>query len=210
MAGDSRVSASDARGDDKTETELEQVLAQARGRFAENPNSPIRRRDLIEIHRTIGKRHLRRGDKWSTLTHCEEILKHFEGLLTLTKHQEETKHDISICQIELGDLRRALGDEIGALVAYGEALAICEKLVAKDPQNASYNRDLAIAKWRASELDPKNRDRFLQSAHDHLLCLQDRGALDEADMWMIGAIKEQWMADGPSCSLWQRMRSFFF
>ncbi|WP_321449217.1 hypothetical protein [uncultured Cohaesibacter sp.] len=209
MTGDSRASDSDAREDEETETGLEQALAQARGRFVENPTSPIRRRDLIEIHKTIGKRHLRRGDKRSALTHCDEILKHFEGLLTLTKHQEETKHEISICQIELGDLRRALGDEIGALVAYGEALAICEKLVTKDPHNARYNRDLAIAKWRTSELDSRNRDRFLQSAHDHLLCLQDRGALDEADMWMIDAIKEQWMADGPSCSLWQRMRSFF-
>lgn len=209
MAGDSRTSEIEARGSNETDKRLGQELAQAQARFAENPFSSARRRDLIEIHKSIGKRYLKHGDKQAALAHYEEMLMHYEGLCRHHKSQCEIEHEICICQIEVGDLRRALGDEVGALVAYGEALTICEKLVAKEPQNSSFQRALVIAKWRTAELDNPNNKRLLQNAHDHLLSLQGRGELEEEDIWMIDAIKEQLMANGPSCSVWQKVRSFF-
>ena len=48
-------------------------------------------------------------------------------------------------------LRRRTGDQDGMMAAYEESLALVRQLVARDPTNAPYKRDLVIALQRIAD-----------------------------------------------------------
>ena len=49
-------------------------------------------------------------------------------------------------------VRAARGDLTGALAAYRDAMAITERLAARDPGNAEWQRDLFVGNWRVGDV----------------------------------------------------------
>jgi tetratricopeptide (TPR) repeat protein len=58
------------------------------------------------------------------------------------------QRDVSVSDIEIGNVALAQGDAAKALASYRHSLAIRDKLAKSDPNNAGWQRDLAIAHGR--------------------------------------------------------------
>ncbi|WP_319410988.1 hypothetical protein [uncultured Cohaesibacter sp.] len=188
---------------------LEEALAHARLRVAEDPISIIFRSDLMEILNVIAARHQKNGALIKALKAVEEALKNCEELLTLHKTQVETRRQQGQYYQQIGALKQALEDDTGALVAYGECVAICERMVATEAQERLYKYDLARAKWCLAEIDSKNRKRLLSGALDFLLNEQKDGMLEQDHAWMIEAIRKQLKDQHAPDSAWEKIRAFF-
>jgi tetratricopeptide (TPR) repeat protein len=95
----------------------------------------------------------------------------------------------------------AQGDLAGALAAYGESLAVAQRLAAADSSNAGWQRDLSFVLTRIAESHERQRNRTeaLRCAEESLEIDQQLAALNPANA--------TWQRDvAASCVLVARLR----
>nr|WP_319484102.1 hypothetical protein [uncultured Cohaesibacter sp.] len=189
--------------------ELQGALDLATARVLSDPISSIYRHDLMEIHERIGDWYAEAGADHAALSAFEDALRSCRQLLDLHKDQTGPRLRLSDLQIRIGDFRKALGDETAAMVAYGEAVTIRERMLSYFPQSHKLKRDLAVAQWRMAEVDPRNRKRLMTSACTMLQSQQKAGVLPEGDRWMVDAIKRQLDSKPVQTGRWRKLKSLF-
>jgi predicted negative regulator of RcsB-dependent stress response len=94
-------------------------------------------------------------------------------------------------QIELGDAQAIAGDSTAALVSFQKAHAIAESLVARDPANAQWQRDLSVSHEKIGDVLVAQGDT---SEHGGALAAYRKGL----------AIHEALAARDPANTEWQR------
>ena len=97
------------------------------------------------------------------------------------------ERDVSVALDGLGDVRVAQGDRAGALQAYEQSRAIRDKLAARDPANAEWQRDLIVSNVKLAEVaeEASKAKRHYRAALDVAVALRDAGRLAPVDAWMV-------------------------
>jgi tetratricopeptide (TPR) repeat protein len=125
-----------------------------------DPSNAEWQHDLSVSHGMIGDMLGKQGDLVGALRAYRESLAISKRLAALDPSNTQWQHSLSVSQNRIGDMLRpqlysalnqdrlgdmlhAQGNLVGALRAYGESLAISERLAALDPSNAQWQRDLS-------------------------------------------------------------------
>jgi tetratricopeptide (TPR) repeat protein len=109
---------------------------------AANPNDAQALRDVAGSHQKIGYRLLDTGERGTGEDHLQKALTLY---LDLTREQlanNDLQLELSQTRNQLGTAMEGRGDFAGELEQYRAALAICEKLVASNPRDQRYRREL--------------------------------------------------------------------
>lgn len=86
------------------------------------------------------------------LTEYQRRINIFKWLVQHHPNKLVFRHDLAVSYNNIGDVRFARGDLVGALASYQESLAITERLADRDPRNAEWQRDLVVSYWRMADI----------------------------------------------------------
>ena len=123
---------------------LEAVAHKATAYYEHQPASTTDedRRQRAAIRHNLGDVLRAKGDLTGALAHYRAALAIRADLVTRAPNTE-TQAELAHVRRSVGDVLRAQGDGVGALAEYRTAMALGEQLIAHDPANAGWQRDLS-------------------------------------------------------------------
>ena len=84
------------------------------------------------------------GDLWVTTGSLSAAMEAY-GKAEAAARRRGEERNVSVSHNRIGDVKRAQGDLPGALAAYTDAMAIAERLAARDPANSEWQRDMWVS-----------------------------------------------------------------
>lgn len=91
----------------------------------------------------------------------------------------------------IGDVRVDQGDLPGALGVYEESLTIARDLLARDPGNAGWARDVVVSYAKLAQINPGSGFEYWSKAHDLVSDMHNKGILAPVDAWMVEETRAQ-------------------
>ncbi len=133
-----------------------------------DPADADRQGDLRDAYEYLGGTLVGQGDLVAALDAFNDAKRLTDGLLLFDPGSTRTQHNLSVILNGIGDARVALGD-LGGLQSYRDALAIIERLIQSDPDNAALRQDALLANWRLATHDddaPRRWRLIVASLHE--------------------------------------------
>lgn len=168
-----------------------QSLAVAERATALDPSDTIWQRDVSVNHVRIGDLLRRQGDEAGALAAYRAALAIRERLAAadwtrVAWTRDVQVRDVLVCQTKIGDTLRDQGDTTGAIVALRRALETAERLIAFNPRDLAWQRELSVVHSCIGSALLQQRDTggALTAFLDSLSIRESLGALDPANaLW---------------------------
>ncbi|WP_316861390.1 tetratricopeptide repeat protein [uncultured Cohaesibacter sp.] len=204
--GTSASSPDDALANSPVKSDQYGALEAARSQMKSDPDNPHCLRELITAALKLGDVHRERQSLANALACYEEGLEACERLVALDKKRVENQTSLNLIQTRIGDMKQALGDAPGALVAFNAALSLFEKMANFAPSRHTHQRNLMQCHRKLSDVDPINSDRHLAEALRLAMDLDRAGQLRLADQVLIGQMRKKLVKGHASGGLWTNLK----